>query len=81
MPAEMPMLATLSVPLLALLHEGGWDEMIMVAVGLIVAYVVITWTGRRSRAGDDDEEADDEFAESAGERPVPRPDDSRSGTS
>lgn len=47
-------------PTLLLLHEGGWDEVLMVAAGLVVAYVVIAWTGRRSRDGDeeDDGEAD-----------------------
>ena len=48
MPTDLP------VPLLLLLHEGGWDEVLMVAVGLIVAYVVIVWTGRRQQ--DEDEE-------------------------
>ena len=53
MPAEMP------PPILLLLHEGGWDEVAMVAVGLAVAYLVIMWTGRRSR----DEEEDDDIDE------------------
>jgi hypothetical protein len=51
MPAELP------APILLLLHEGGWDEVLMVAVGLGVAYLVIMWTGRRSN--EDDEEDDD----------------------
>jgi hypothetical protein len=44
-------------PILLLLHEGGWDEVLMVAVGLVAAYVVIMWTGRRSQ--DEDDEGDD----------------------
>jgi hypothetical protein len=80
MPAELPL------PFLVLVHQGGWDEMLMVAVGLIVAYAVITWTGRRSREEDTDEGdelengglEDDQvadLAESAAERPVSRPDE------
>jgi len=70
-------------PLLLLLHESGWDEVLMVAVGLVVAYIVIVWTGRRSKdAEDEDEWYDDEPAagpadaerESPGERSQgPRP--------
>ena len=40
-------------PLALLLHEGGWDEVIMVAIGLGLAYLVIVWTGRRSGPRDD----------------------------
>ncbi len=48
-------------PLLALLlHEGGWDEVLMVAVALGVAYMVIVWTGRRNQ--DEDEELDEDEA-------------------
>jgi nitrogen fixation-related uncharacterized protein len=50
------MLVSLPVSLLLLLHEGGWDEVIMVAVGLVVAYLVIVWTGRHKQ--DDDEDQD-----------------------
>jgi hypothetical protein len=42
---------------LALLHAGGWDELIMVAIGLAVAWAVIAFTGRRN------EEADEELAD------------------
>ena len=44
--------------LLALLHEGGWDEVLMVGVGLVLAYAIIMLTGRKGH-GDDpvDEEA------------------------
>lgn len=72
MSAEVP------PPLLLLLHEGGWDEVAMVAVGLLVAYAVIMWTGRRSR--DEDEEDDDaespesdESTMTRGDPPIPRP--------
>lgn len=50
------------VPTLLLLHEGGWDEVLMVAIGLGLAYLVIMWTGRRAR---DDEDAEDETADEA----------------
>lgn len=43
-------------PLALLLHESGWDEILMVAVALGIAYVVIVWTGRRNQ--DDEDEAD-----------------------
>jgi hypothetical protein len=48
-------------PILLLLHEGGWDEVAMVAIGLVAAYLIIVWTGRRSRDADDadDDQADD----------------------
>jgi hypothetical protein len=45
MPADIP------PPLLLLLHEGGWDEIAMVAIGLAVAYAVIMWTGRKRTVG------------------------------
>ena len=60
------MLANIPVPVVGLLHEGGWDEALMVAVGLILAYGIIMWTGRRSRDDEDDE--DDEISE--GELPA-----------
>ena len=65
--------ADFSPPILLLLHEGGWDEMLMVGVGLLVAYAVIMWTGRRSREDDDE---DDEYEDEAddndgGEQPTP----------
>ena len=46
------MLADSPAPLLLFRHEGGWDEILMVAVGLGIAYLVIVWTGRKNR--DDD---------------------------
>ena len=55
------MLPEIPSPLLLLLHEGGWDEVLMVAAALGIAYLVIVWTGRRNR--DEDDEADDEEAE------------------
>ena len=42
---------------LALLHEGGLDELAFVAVGLLAAWAIIAWTGR---SRDDAEEEDDE---------------------
>ena len=47
---------------LALLHAGGWDEMLMVAVGLLAAWAIITWTGR---SRDDADEEDDEDLDDA----------------
>jgi hypothetical protein len=43
------------------LHGSGWDELLMVAVGLVLAFLVITFTGRRSG------EPDDEHGEHAAE--------------
>ncbi|MFN8636675.1 MAG: hypothetical protein U0893_22735 [Chloroflexota bacterium] len=61
------------------LHEGGWDEVIMVAVGLVVAYLVIVWTGRRSKdAEDDDDYEDDEIATDSAEQSKPPPPQPRS---
>lgn len=40
-----------------LLHGNGWDELLMVAVGLLLAYGVVAFTGRRDPA--DAEDADD----------------------
>lgn len=42
---------------LALLHAGGWDELLMVGAGLAIAWLIITWTGR---SRDDSEEEDEE---------------------
>ena len=38
-----------------LLHGSGWDELLMVAVGLVLAFVVITFTGRRTEEPGDAE--------------------------
>jgi len=54
------MLVNLPLSLLLLLHEGGWDEVIMVAVGLVVAYLVIVWTGRHKEHDDEDQDVLDE---------------------
>jgi hypothetical protein len=52
------------LPSLALLlHEGGWDEVLMVAAALGIAYFVIVWSGRRSR--DDEEEVEEDDAPDA----------------
>jgi hypothetical protein len=50
-------------PIVLMLHEGGWDEVAMVAVGLVAAYLVIVWTGRRSQHDDDEAETDGDLAE------------------
>ena len=39
-----------------LLHGEGWDELIMIAVGLALAFVVISFTGRRTTTPADGEE-------------------------
>lgn len=49
---------------LALLHAGGWDEILMIAVGLAAAWAIIAWTGR-SRSYEDDEDDEDHNAEAA----------------
>ena len=53
------MLPDVPLLLLLLLHEGGWDEVLMVAAALGIAYLVIVWTGRRNR-DEDEEDEDDE---------------------
>ncbi len=55
---------TVHAPIVLLLHEGGWDEVLMVAVGLVAAYLVIVWTGRRSRDVEDEVDEDGDLAES-----------------
>ena len=44
---------------LLLLHGlmGGWDELIILAVGVLLAIFVVKWTSRSSQ----DEDADDEM--------------------
>ena len=59
---------------LALLHAGGWDEVLMIAVGLAAAWAIITWTGR-SRSYEDDDEEDDDSEVAAGDEVVPGPGD------
>ena len=46
--------------LLVLLHEGGWDEVLMVGVGLVLAYLIIMVTGRKAS---DDEPLDEDVVE------------------
>jgi hypothetical protein len=46
--------------LLALLHEGGWDEVLMVGVGLVLAYVIIMATGRKGAADEETADLSDE---------------------
>lgn len=47
-------------PLTLLLHQGGWDELLMVAVALGLAYLIIVWSGRRTSEEGDEEDGDDE---------------------
>jgi hypothetical protein len=62
-----------SAPIVLLLHQGGWDEVLMVAVGLVAAYLVIVRTGRRSRDAESEDDADADLAEStADEQAGPR---------
>ena len=49
----------LALLLALLLHEGGWDEVLMVAAALGIAYLVIVWTGRRNQDEDEEYEEDD----------------------
>jgi hypothetical protein len=53
-----------------LLHEGGWDEVLMVAIGLGLAYLIIVWTGRKNQddlEGEEDAEDDGEASRRASE--------------
>jgi hypothetical protein len=49
-----------------LLHgeAGGWDELIVLAAGIILAVVVVKWTGRSAR--DEDDEDDEVMSPSDG---------------
>ncbi len=51
--------------ILLLLHGNGWDELLMVAVGLVLAFAVITLTGRQRGGADDVQEVS---ADEPGER-------------
>jgi len=57
--------------LLALLHAGGWDEMILVGVALLAGVAIVFYTGRKRPADEDDEAEPD--AEPA-EEPAATPD-------
>ena len=46
---------SVGLPIL-LLHGSGWDELLMVAVGLVLAFAVITVTGRKSPGPDGEED-------------------------
>jgi hypothetical protein len=59
---------------LLLLHgmAGGWDELIILAVGVLLAVIVVKWTNRSSQ----DQEADDEIigtADGVNEKQSERP--------
>jgi hypothetical protein len=56
------MLPDSAPPIALLLHEGGWDEVLMVAAALGIAYLVIVWSGRK-RDHEDDDWDDDEASE------------------
>jgi hypothetical protein len=62
----MRMVADLTPSPALLLHEGGWDEVLMVAVALGIAYLVIVWTGRRNQDEDEDEEVEENDPSDAG---------------
>ena len=55
-------------PILLLLHGSGLDELIMVGVGLALAFAIISLTGRRrpDRAQDEQEPAADERPDRVG---------------
>jgi hypothetical protein len=57
------MLADLASPTLLLLHEGGWDEVLMVAASLGIAYLIIVWSGRRRNDADDEWDDEDVAAD------------------
>ena len=61
-------------PLALLLHEGGWDEVLMVAAALGIAYLVIVWTGKRNQDDEDEDELDDDDAEDT-DPPASTPDE------
>jgi hypothetical protein len=42
----------MNVGIILLLHGSGWDELLMVVVGLLLAFVVISATGRRDGAAE-----------------------------
>ena len=74
------MLPDLAPPLVLLLHEGGWDEVIMVAAALGIAYLVIVWSGRKREHEDDDWDDEDEAPEDvrASDAPPERPTNTKS---
>lgn len=37
-------------------HQGGWDEVVLFAVPLVVALALVRWAESRSRRNRDDEE-------------------------
>lgn len=42
----------------ALLHAGGWDEVVFVAIGLAIAWAIIRFTTRGNDETEEDAEAD-----------------------
>ena len=47
---------------LLLLHQGGWDEVILVAIALVAGVAIVYFTGRK-RVGEEDEEESNPTAE------------------
>ena len=56
---------------LALLHEGGWDEVLMVGVGLVLAYVIIMLTGRKREGAEEAAEEEAVEADEPSDRRTP----------
>lgn len=58
-----------------LIHAGGWDEVVMVGVGLVIAWVIIRFTGRGDPGLDEEDAADgdapSEVSRTADEPPDP----------
>jgi hypothetical protein len=64
----------MALPIL-LLHglAGGWDELIVLAAGILLAIFVVKWTSRSSH---DDDEQDDEIvsaSDGVSEKPTEQP--------
>ena len=62
-------------PSILLLHglAGGWDELIVLAAGVLLAIFVVKWTSRSSR---DDDEQDNEIVsatDGVSEKPTEQP--------
>jgi hypothetical protein len=53
-----------------LLHgvTGGWDELIVLAAGIVLAIFVVKWTSRSAR--DEDDEEDGAASDAVSEKPT-----------
>jgi len=58
---------------IALLHAGGWDEMIMVGIALVAGVAIVYFTGRKRPEEDEEEGA--EAAEPSADEPAAAPDE------